>query len=228
MGKQAKAKPEPKKVAEEPKKKEEPKAKAKPAAKKAAPKKKEEPPAPPKPSPEEIKAKEEADKAKQAEEDAKAEEEVAAARAKLLAKMGDVRTGGKGTVRRKKKTQHKTSAADDKQLQAQLKRLQVNNIPGIEEVNMFKDDGSVIHFSAPKVQASINANTYVISGHAENKQLQELLPGIINQLGTDNLMNLKRIAESYTAGKSAAAEGADDDVPDIDENFEDVSKSDSK
>merc|ERR1712196_193197 len=137
-------------------------------------------------------------------------------RAKLLSKIGDVRTGGKGTVRRKKKTQHKTSAADDKQLQAQLKRLQVNNIPGIEEVNMFKDDGSVIHFSAPKVQAAINANMYVISGHAENKQLQELLPGIINQLGTDNLMNLKRIAEGYAAGGGAASKdaGGDEDIPD--------------
>lgn len=224
MGKQAKAKPEAKKAAEEAKK-EEPKAKAKPAAKKAAPKKKEEPPPPPKPTKEEIEAKEEAEKAKEAEEIEKQAAEVAAARAKLLSKIGDVRTGGKGSVRRKKKTQHKTSAADDKQLQAQLKRLQVNNIPGIEEVNMFKDDGSVIHFSAPKVQAAINANMYVISGHAENKQLQELLPGIINQLGTDNLMNLKRIAESYNAGKAATTEGADDDVPDIDENFEDVSKS---
>jgi nascent polypeptide-associated complex subunit beta len=224
MGKQAKAKPEAKKVAEEAKK-EEPKAKAKPAAKKAAPKKKEEPPPPPKPTPEEIEAKEEAEKAKEAEEEEKQQAAVLAARAKLQSKIGDVRTGGKGTVRRKKKTQHKTSAADDKQLQAQLKRLQVNNIPGIEEVNMFKDDGSVIHFSAPKVQAAINANMYVISGHAENKQLQELLPGIINQLGTDNLMNLKRIAESYNAGKAATVEGADDDVPDIDENFEDVSKS---
>ena len=27
----------------------------------------------------------------------------------------------------------------------------VNNIPGIEEVNMIKDDGSVIHFNNPKV-----------------------------------------------------------------------------
>merc|ERR1712054_44304 len=112
-----------------------------------------------------------------------------------------------------------TSAADDKQLQAQLKRLQVNNIPGIEEVNMFKEDGGVIHFSAPKVQASIAANTYVISGHAENKQLQELLPGIINQLGPDNLMNLKRIAEGYAAADKKKVEGGDDDVPDFDENF---------
>merc|ERR1719214_174784 len=138
--------------------------------------------------------------------------DVAAARAKLAQRFDAVRTGGKGTVRRKKKTQHKTSAADDKQLQAQLKRLQVNNIPGIEEVNMFKEDGSVIHFSAPKVQASIAANTYVISGHAENKQLQELLPGIISQLGPDNLASLKNIAESLGAGgKGGAAAAAEDD-----------------
>merc|ERR1719261_2431977 len=141
--------------------------------------------------------------------------------------MGDVRTGGSGTVRRKKKSGHHSSAADDKQLQAQLKRLQVNNIPGIEEVNMFKEDGAVIHFSTPKVQASIASNTYVITGHAENKQLQELLPGIINQLGPDNLMNLKRLAESYSAGAAAsgsATQGADDDVPEITEDFESVSK----
>jgi len=125
---------------------------------------------------------------KEAEEAATQAELVKAAREKLKEKFADVRTGGKGTVRRKKKAQHKTSAADDKQLQAQLKRLQVNNIPGIEEVNMFKEDGNVIHFSAPKVQASIAANTYVISGHAENKQLQELLPGIINQLGLQLFM----------------------------------------
>merc|ERR1711865_1097421 len=148
----------------------------------------------------------------------------AEARAKLASKFESVRTGGKGTARRKKKVQHKSSGADDKQLQAHLKRLQVNNIPGIEEVNFFKEDGGVIHFSAPKVQASIAANTYVISGHAENKQLQELLPGIINQLGPDNLMNLKRIAESYNAGGGAAGAAAvDDDVPDLeDTNFEDV------
>ena len=40
----------------------------------------------------------------------------------------------------------------------------------------------MIHFSNPKVQASIAANTYVISGHAETKRLQDLLPGILNQV----------------------------------------------
>lgn len=47
---------------------------------------------------------------------------------------------------------------------------------------MIKDDGTVIHFNNPKVQASLAANTFAISGHAENKQLAEMLPSIINQL----------------------------------------------
>ncbi len=92
---------------------------------------------------------------------------------------------------------HKTTSTDDKRLQNTLKRLGVNTIPGIEEVNIFKDD-SVIHFVNPKgefvtgsfcsaaspverpaeprallpscaVQASIAANTYVISGPSQQK-----------------------------------------------------------
>mmetsp|Transcript_114620 Transcript_114620/g.357003 ORF Transcript_114620/g.357003 Transcript_114620/m.357003 type:complete len:162 (-) Transcript_114620:156-641(-) len=148
------------------------------------------------------------------------------AREKMKARFEAVRTGGKGSARRTKRSKHTSHAADDKQLQAQLKRLGVNSIPGIEEVNMFTESGSVIHFSAPKVQASVSANTYVITGHSENKRLEELLPGIINQLGPDNLMNLKRIAEGYAASagtKTTEAAAEDEDIPDIGENFEDVS-----
>lgn len=154
--------------------------------------------------------------------------DVQAAREKLKQKFEGVRTGGKGSTRRKKRTTHHMNGADDKQLQSQLKKLQVNSIPGIEEVNMFKDDGMVLHFASPKVQASVAANTYVISGVGENKSLQDLLPNIINQLGPDNLMNLKRIAESFSAGKSEEASDAnvDVDIPDLgNDNFEDVSAS---
>ena len=50
---------------------------------------------------------------------------------------------------RKKKAVHKAATTDDKRLQNTLKRLGVNSIPGIEEVNIFKDD-TVIHFANPK------------------------------------------------------------------------------
>jgi len=153
-----------------------------------------------------------------------------------------VRLGGKGTVRRKRKAVRKAANVDDKRLKSTLNRLNVRDIPAIEEVNLFKEDGNVIHFTNPKVQASIAANTYVISGHAETKKLQDLLPGIINQLGPDNLEHLKKVYASFasksapggggakTGGGSGAATAAaaqaddDDDVPELVENFEDVSK----
>ncbi len=54
-------------------------------------------------------------------------------------------------------------------------------------------------------------------------ELQDLLPGIINQLGPDNLANLKKIAESYQPGAPGAGVGEEDedeDVPDLVDNFE--------
>ena len=50
---------------------------------------------------------------------------------------------------RKKKAVHKTTTTDDKRLQSTLKRIGVNAIPAIEEVNIFKDD-VVIQFNNPK------------------------------------------------------------------------------
>ena len=82
--------------------------------------------------------------------------------ASLQAMSANVRIGGKGTARRKKKIVHKASNTDDKKLQSQLKKLSINPIPGIEEVNMFKDDGSVIHFTSPKVK-NIKKRSYIIN-----------------------------------------------------------------
>ena len=96
--------------------------------------------------------------------------------AEKLAKLqSQVRIGGPGTARRKKKVVHRTATTDDKKLQSSLKKLTVNNIPGIEEVNMFKDDGTIIHFNNPKVQASLAANTFAITGHAEHKRKSLLI-----------------------------------------------------
>ena len=71
--------------------------------------------------------------------------------AKLVGKgPATVRLGGKGSVRRKHKVVRKTATHDDKRLKATLNKLSVRDIPAIEEVNLFKDDGSVIHFVNPK------------------------------------------------------------------------------
>ncbi len=44
---------------------------------------------------------------------------------------------------------HKAATTDDKRLQSTLKRLGVNTIPGIEEVNLFQGQ-DVVHFQNPK------------------------------------------------------------------------------
>merc|ERR1711874_485925 len=148
---------------------------------------------------------------------------------KLKQLQANVRIGGKGTVRRKKKVVHRTATTDDKKLQSSLKKLSDNNIPGIEEVNMIKDDGTVIHFNNPKVQASLQSNTFAVTGHAENKQITEMLPGILNQLGAESLTHLKKLASNVggAAGLDAAPEAGEDDddeVPDLVENFDEASK----
>jgi len=138
--------------------------------------------------------------------------------AKLLKMQQNVRTGGKGTVRRKKKVIHKTAGTDDKKLQTSLKKLQVSNIPGIEEVNIIKEDGNVIHFNNPKVQATVQANTFAISGNAELKPISDLLPGIIHHLvGLSS--SLPKPMKNDTI-----MEEDEDDVPALVEDFDEASR----
>lgn len=145
---------------------------------------------------------------------------------KLKKLQSQVRIGGKGTPRRKKKVVHSTQATDDKKLQSSLKKLSVNTIPGIEEVNMIKDDGSVIHFNNPKTQASLAANTFAITGHGENKQITDMLPNILNQLGPEGITQLKRLANSVAnaGGVNKIVPEDEEDVPDLVENFDEASK----
>jgi len=157
--------------------------------------------------------------------------EIAAARQRMIAKrfggQAQVRTGGKGSVRRKKKAVYKTTGSDDKKLTTALKKLGVTNIPAIEEVNLFTKDGNVIHFQNPKVQANITANTYVVSGPNETKSISEMLPNIMTQMGPETLEHMKQQYASMSAAAGAGAAAADDDddeVPDLVENFEAVSE----
>merc|ERR1712060_62471 len=88
-------------------------------------------------------------------------------------------------------------------------------------------DDTVIHFNQPRVQASIAANTYVVSGNCETKKVMDMIPQILPQLGPDNLENLKHMANQIQKLQNEAAGGVDDDddeVPDLVENvnFEDV------
>jgi len=152
---------------------------------------------------------------------------------KLKLLQEQVRIGGKGTARRKKKVVHKSNVTDDKKIQSALKKIGVNGISGIEEVNMIKDDGEVIHFNNPKVQACLQSNTFAITGHAETKQITDLLPSLLSQLRAENLTSAIKKLASTGIDSSAAAENVhaqatadvdDEEVPDLIENFDEASK----
>jgi nascent polypeptide-associated complex subunit beta len=78
------------------------------------------------------------------------------------------------------------------------------------------------------VQASTPSNTYVVSGNVESKQLTELLPGILNQLGPESMEKLRKYAESIGATQGTQSQipeeddEDDDEVPDLVENFEEA------
>ncbi|KAF9973920.1 Nascent polypeptide-associated complex subunit beta [Actinomortierella ambigua] len=129
----------------------------------------------------------------------------------------------KGAPRRNVKAHRPASSGDDKKLQAAIEKLGVTPMFGVEEVNMFKEDGQVLHFRNAKVHSSASSNTYIVYGRGEEKELTELVPSILSQLGPDSLASLRKLAESYqqsAAGKAALAADDDDEVPDLVESFD--------
>lgn len=142
--------------------------------------------------------------------------------AKLQKLQSAVRIGGKGTPRRKVKRVAK-SEGDDVKLQATLQKLSVQPVPGMEQVNIFKEDGKVISVERPLVQAAVQSNTYAISGRSVEKNVQDLLPEMLQSLGPDSLEQLRKLSEQFGGKDGAAAAAQDDDIPDLvsGETFED-------
>lgn len=92
-------------------------------------------------------------------------------------------------------------------------RLQFHAIPGQTTCS---NNFGIVHASVP-------ANTFAIYGAGEEKELTELVPGILNQLGPDSLASLRKLAESYQSMQNAKGEDGekkdddedDDDIPDL-------------
>merc|ERR1719284_1455964 len=153
------------------------------------------------------------------------ETEMAKARAALAARSkGASRTGGKGSVRRKKKVVKKSGgAADNSKLQNALRRLGVNQVTSVQEVQMHMDDDQCMVFNQqPRVQANISANTYVVSGSHEMKKSSEVSGPGYNIADLQRLMEMQKAAQAAGKGAAPAAEGGDDDIPDLVEDFEKI------
>jgi len=76
------------------------------------------------------------------------------------------------------------------------------------------------HLLTRSVHASVPSNTFAIYGNGEDKELTELVPGILNQLGPDSLASLRKLAESYQ--NMQKEKGGDDKKDDDDDDDDDI------
>ncbi len=109
-----------------------------------------------------------------------------------------------------------------------MKKLGAQVIPEVGEANFFRDDGKVLHFPRVQVQSATNANTFAFTGTAQEKDLGQLFPNILPQLGNESLDALRKLAaqlQQTELGEAEAAkqEAGDEDIPDLVEGktFED-------
>uniref|UniRef100_A0A1I7ZXZ0 Transcription factor BTF3 n=1 Tax=Steinernema glaseri TaxID=37863 RepID=A0A1I7ZXZ0_9BILA len=141
-----------------------------------------------------------------------------------LAKLQKAAESGRDTMRRKKKVLRKDGVVDEQKVKNCLKKLSVSTVGSIDEVNMIKKDGSVLHFVNPKVQASVPSNLFSVIGTVQNKSITELLPDILSQLGPESLTYLKELANSATIMSKAS----EDEVPELIADFEKASMKETK
>lgn len=88
---------------------------------------------------------------------------------------------------------------------------------GVDEVNFFRDDNTILHFSKPEAYASIQNNTFIVAGEPETKNIRDLLPDILQQLGPKQHKILKDL---ITGGTQATNE----EVPNLVETPADLNK----
>ncbi|KAL7666866.1 Nascent polypeptide-associated complex subunit beta [[Candida] zeylanoides] len=124
---------------------------------------------------------------------------------------------GGSRVKVKKNVQ---SEQDDTKLLAALQKLNAQKIDGIEEANFFREDGKVLHFNRVGVQSAASANTFAFTGYPQQKEVTELIPQILPQLGSENLEILRQLAEQLQAGKapvdaSIGSNAGGEDIPNL-------------
>lgn len=89
---------------------------------------------------------------------------------------------------------------------------------GVDEINFFRDDNTVMHFANPEgkafshflAYASIQNNTFIVSGESETKSIKDLLPDIIQQLGPKQHKVLQELVQGM-----GAQQGGSDDAPEL-------------
>lgn len=99
----------------------------------------------------------------------------------------------------------------------------LNQIPNVDDAMFFMKDGTVIKTTKPNVQASMQGSCFVISGgKSEKKTLADVLPDVISQLPASAL-------KGAAAGSAPAAPAASsEEVPELEENFDEAADDNKK
>ena len=97
----------------------------------------------------------------------------------------------------------------------------------IQEVNIFKDDNTVIHLKKPSFEYSMKEKVSFVTGAHETKRelniiliwldIKDLLPNIIKQLGPRQFSFMQDYAETLKNNKK-------DEAPELVEDFEQASE----
>lgn len=144
--------------------------------------------------------------------------EILAAREKLRERFANA---GRGRPKRRVGPAKSSGGpgAEERKVMQTARKMGLNEFPPMDDVVMVMADGNARVFPTPRVQAALNANTFLITGGFETKpasQVKSLSPDI-------DADTLKRIAEEWKKLQAKAAMApSEDDIPDLVDNFENV------
>ena len=104
-----------------------------------------------------------------------------------------------------------------------INNLEAKKLTDTVEVNIFRDDNTVIHFKKPNLEYSIKEKVSFLTGFSEVKHIKDLLPNIIKQLGPKQFSFMKDFAE--TLKNAQPKTDKPEEAPEL-VDFEEVSKKD--
>ena len=156
------------------------------------------------------------------------EAEIKEARKKFAEKFGgETQIGGKGTQRRKKPVKHRANKVEvDKKIEAVAKKSQARKLNEITEVNIFKDDNTVIQFKKPTIEYSFKEKVSFVSGVHETKNLKEVFTSLLKQLGPKQLAFVKDASEDLK--NKDKEKDKIEEAPELVEDFDAVAKGEGK
>jgi hypothetical protein len=124
-----------------------------------------------------------------------------------------------------KKKPNSNKVEEDKNLNKAVARFDPKVIPEIEEVNMFREDATVLNMRKPTVKYAFKEQLLVVQGATETKTLKSMMPEVMKQVGPKELKHLSEIVSAMGGAKAEAAEEDEDDAPpELVGTFEDAAK----